>query len=59
MLKVIGMGDEDELAESDRVHLRGLWCVDKTILLLISKIGVTSGDNPLLLREIQELKDMK
>jgi hypothetical protein len=60
MLKVIGMGDEDELEESDRVHLRALCCVDKTIFLLpISEIGVTSGDNPLLLREIRELKDMK
>ena len=54
------MGDEDELAESDRVFLRALCCVDKTILLLyILEIGVTSRDNPLLLQEIQELEDMK
>jgi hypothetical protein len=53
MLKVIGMGDGDELAESDKVLLRALCCVDKTIFLLpISKIGVASGDNPLLLREM-------
>jgi len=50
MLKVIGMGDKDELEESYRVRLRALCCIDKTIFLLpISKIGVTSGDNPLLL----------
>jgi hypothetical protein len=53
MLKVIGMGDGDELAESDKVCLRALRCVDKTIFLLpISEIGVVSGDNPLLLREM-------
>jgi hypothetical protein len=34
MLKVIGMGDGDELAESDKVHLRPPRCVDKTIFLL-------------------------
>jgi hypothetical protein len=53
MLEVIVMGDGDELAESDKVHLRALCCVDKTIFLLpILKIGVASGDNPLLLREM-------
>ena len=53
MLEVISMGDGDELAESDKVHLRALCCVDKTIFLLpILKIGVASGDNPLLLREM-------
>jgi hypothetical protein len=60
MLKVIGMGDKDELVELDKVFLRSLCCVDKTIFLLpISKIGVASGDNPLLLQEMQELEDMK
>jgi hypothetical protein len=54
------MGDKGELEESDKVHLRALSCVDKTIFLLpISKIGVASGDNPLLLREMRGLEDMK
>jgi len=53
ILKVIGMGDEDELEESYKVHLRALCCVCKTNFLLpISEIGVTSGKNPLLLLEI-------
>jgi hypothetical protein len=34
MLKVIGIGDEGELAESDKVLLRELSCVDKTIFFL-------------------------
>ena len=34
ILKVKGMGDEDELEESNRVLLRELFCVDKTIFLL-------------------------
>jgi hypothetical protein len=60
MLKVIGMGDEYELEESYRVHLRELYYVGKIIFLLpTSEIGVTSGENPLLLREIREIKDMK
>jgi hypothetical protein len=51
MLKVIGMGDEDELEESYRVFLRAPCCVDKTILLLpISEIRVTSGDSSSSLR---------
>jgi hypothetical protein len=51
MLKVIGMGDKDQLVESNKVHPRELFCVDKTIFLLpISEIGVASEDNPLLLR---------
>jgi hypothetical protein len=50
---VKGMGDEYELEESDKVHLREIFCVcKKTFLLPISEIGVTSGDNPLLLLEI-------
>jgi hypothetical protein len=53
ILKVKGMGDEDELEESDKVHLRALCCVCKTNFTLpISEIGLTLGDNPLLLREI-------
>jgi hypothetical protein len=49
-----------ELANSDKVLLRVLSCVDKTIFLLpISKIGVASRDNPLLLQEMQEFEDMK
>ena len=60
ILKVKGMGFEDELIESDRVLLRALCCVDKMIFLLpISKMGLTLEDNPLLLQEILELKDMK
>ena len=60
MLKVICMYDKGELVESDKVHLRALCCVDKTILLLpISKIGVALGDNPLLLREMRGSEDMK
>jgi hypothetical protein len=60
MLKVIGIGDKGELAESDKVRIRTLYCVDKTIFLLpISKIGVALGDNPLLLREVRGLEDMK
>jgi hypothetical protein len=60
MLKVIGMGDKDELAESDKVRLRALFCVEKTIFLLpFLEIGVASGKNPLLLREMQGLEDMK
>jgi hypothetical protein len=52
ILKVTGMGDEDEIAESDRVLLRELCCGNKTIFLLhISEIGVTSGDNPLLIEK--------
>ena len=34
MFKVIGMGDKNELEESDKVHLRALCCVEKTIFLL-------------------------
>jgi len=50
ILKVIGMGDKGELEKSNKVLLRELSCVDKTIFLLpISKIGVASRDNPLLL----------
>jgi hypothetical protein len=60
ILKVKGMGDEDELEESFKVLLRELCYVYKTKFLLhISEIGVISRDNPLLLREIQELEDMK
>jgi hypothetical protein len=41
ILKVIGMGDKGELAESYKVLLRELSCVDKILFLLpISKIGV-------------------
>jgi hypothetical protein len=60
ILKVKGMGDEDELEESDRVLLRSLCSVHKMIFLLpILEIEVTLGDNPFLFREIRELKDMK
>jgi hypothetical protein len=60
MLKVIGMGDKVELAESDKAHLRAVCYVDKIIFLLpISKIWVASGDNPPLLRYMQGLEDMK
>jgi hypothetical protein len=53
ILNVKGMGDEDELVESDRVLLRALFCVcKKHFLLHVSEIGVTSGDNLLLLQEI-------
>jgi hypothetical protein len=47
---VICIGDEGELKESDKVLLIALSWVDRMIFLLpISKIGVVSGDNPLLL----------
>jgi hypothetical protein len=60
MLKVIGMGNKYELVESDKVRLRALFCVNKTIFLLsISKIGVASGNNPLILREMRGLEEMK
>jgi len=60
MLKLIGMGDEGELVESDKVLLRALSCVDKTIFLLpISKIWVDSRDNSLLFREMRGIEDMK
>jgi hypothetical protein len=50
MLNVIGICDEGELAESNKFLLRELSWVDRTIFLLpISKIGVVSRDNPLLL----------
>jgi hypothetical protein len=59
MVKVIGMGDKYELEESYKVCLRALSCVDKTIFLPNSKIGVALGDIPLLLREMRGLEDMK
>ena len=60
MLKVIGMGHKCELEESYKVLLRAFCCVSKTISILpISKIGVASGDNPLLLRDMRGLEDMK
>jgi hypothetical protein len=60
MLKVIGIGDEDELEESYKVLLREHFYIDKKKFLLpISKIGVASGDNPLLLREMQGFEDME
>jgi hypothetical protein len=53
MLKVIGMGDKYKLTKKYMVLLRELCYVDKTIFLLpILEIGVASGDNPLLLREM-------
>jgi hypothetical protein len=56
ILKVISMGDKGEPTESDKVRLRALSWFDRTTFLLpISKIGVASGDNPLLLREIRGL----
>jgi hypothetical protein len=54
------MYDKGELVESDKVHLRAISCVDRTIFLLpILKIGVDSRDNPLLLREMRGLEDME
>jgi hypothetical protein len=44
------MGDKGELAESNKVRLKVLSCVDKTNFLHpISKIGVALGKNPFLL----------
>jgi len=60
ILWMIGEGKKDELDESNKVLLRELCWVDNTTFLLpISTIGLISGDNPLLLLETQEFKDMK
>jgi hypothetical protein len=60
ILKVIGIGDEGELEESNKVLLRALSWVDRTIFILpISEIRVDSRDNPLLFQEMQGFEDMK
>jgi hypothetical protein len=60
ILWMIDKGKIDELDESDKVLLRALCCADNTMFLLpISTIGWISGDNPLLLLETRESKDMK
>jgi hypothetical protein len=60
ILWMIGKGEKDELDESDKVLLRVLCWVDNPMfLLLISAIGLTSGDRPLLLLETRSSKDMK
>ena len=47
---MIGRGERDELAESDKVLLRVLYWNDKIMFILpISEIGLISGDKPLLL----------
>jgi hypothetical protein len=57
---VIGKAENGELTESYKVVLRVLSWVDKmAFLILISKIRVASGDNPLLLREMRGFEDMK
>jgi hypothetical protein len=57
---MMGKGEKDELAESDKVLLRVPCWVEKTTFLLpISVIGVISGDKPLLLLEMRGFKDMK
>jgi hypothetical protein len=60
ILWMIDEGKRDELHELDKVLLRSLcWENNTTFLLLISAIGLISGDKPLLLLEAQESKDMK
>jgi hypothetical protein len=60
ILWMIGEGKKDEMDESDKVLLRSLCWEDNTMFLLpISAIGLISGDNPLLILEAQESKDMK
>jgi hypothetical protein len=57
---MIGKGEKDKLDESDKVLLRELCWVDKTMLLLpISTIGLIFGDKPFLLLEIRGSKVMK
>jgi hypothetical protein len=60
ILWMIDEGKKDELDESDNVLLRALcWADSTTFLLPISAIRLISGDNPLLLLEARESKDMK
>jgi hypothetical protein len=60
ILCMIGEGKKDELDELEKVLLISLCWVDNTTLLLpISTIGLISGDNPLLLLETRESRDMK
>jgi hypothetical protein len=57
---MIDEGKKDELDESDKVLLRALCWADNTMFILpISKIGLISGDKPLLLLESRESKDVK
>jgi hypothetical protein len=60
ILKVMVKGEKGDLVESDKVLLRVLSWVDKMPFLLpISMIWVSSGDNPLILIEMQGFEDMK
>ena len=60
ILWMMGKGEKYELDESNKVLLREPCWVDNTMfLLLISAIGLISGDKPLLLLETRGSKDMK
>jgi hypothetical protein len=60
ILWMIYEGKKYEMDESDKFLLRALFWVDNTTFLLpISAIGLISGDNPPLLLEARESKDMK
>jgi hypothetical protein len=60
ILWMIGEGEKDELDELDKFLLRALcWVENTTFLLPISAIRLILGDNPLLLVETRESKDMK
>jgi hypothetical protein len=53
-------GEKGELEKSDKVLLRVLSWVEKMdFLLLISMIGVASGNNPLLIIEIRVFEEIK
>jgi hypothetical protein len=54
ILKVIGIGDEGELEELEKILLREFYWVDRTIFLLpILEIGVALGNNPLRERDVR------
>jgi hypothetical protein len=52
-------GEKGELEKSDKVLLRVLSWVEKMDFLLISMIGVASGNNPLLIIEIRVFEEIK
>jgi hypothetical protein len=57
---MMGKGEKDELAQSNKVLLRVPCWVEKTMFILpISATWVISRDKPLLLLEMQGFKDMK
>jgi hypothetical protein len=60
MLWMIDEEKKDKLDELEKFLLREICWVDNTMFLIpISTIGLILGDNPLLLLETRESKDMK